>query len=364
MNPSLKRNLKKILPFGLIWAFYGFIYSLLEKGLLGDLNIYPSTGNPYNFTESLTITPLMSLAIGWLFGAAEVLLLNQLFNKRTFIQKIVLKTIIYTFAICAFLVALTLVTNATRLRLPPIDPEVIRTVVVFIDNFAFWSVILYSGSIMGITLFIHEVSDNLGLQVVKNFFTGKYHRPREENRIFMFLDMKSSTTIAEKLGHVTYFELLSQYYKDISQSIVRTSGEIYQYVGDEIIVSWTVKKGLRNNNCLRCFFLIKQTFQKRADHYTQAYGVVPGFKAGMHYGQVTTGEIGQIKKEIVFSGDVLNTTSRIQGLCNRHNADILISEDLLDILLSKEEFKFKKLGESELRGKDTTVNLYSLSEKQ
>ena len=50
-------------------------------------------------------------------------------------------------------------------------------------------------------------------------------------------------------------------------------------------------------------------------HYQ--YGVVPEFKAGFHVGFATVGEIGVLKKIIAFSGDVLNTTSRIQSNCNK-----------------------------------------------
>jgi hypothetical protein len=38
-----------------------------------------------------------------------------------------------------------------------------------------------------------------------SYLTGFYHKPRQEMRIFMFLDMRSSTAIAERLGHNNYF---------------------------------------------------------------------------------------------------------------------------------------------------------------
>ena len=72
----------------------------------------------------------------------------------------------------------------------------------------------------------------------------------------MFLDMKSSTTIAESLGHVRYFEMLREYYFDLSDPIVKYSGEIYQYVGDEIVVSWKFNSVLENNKCIECFLTL------------------------------------------------------------------------------------------------------------
>jgi len=216
------------------------------------------------------------------------------------------------------------------------------------------------GAVIIILLFVSEVSDNLGQGVLKNFLTGKYHKPREEERIFMFLDMKSSTTIAEKLGHVRYYKLLNDYYADITAAIIQTSGEIYQYVGDEVVVTWKLKDGLKKNNCLHCFFTMKEILVRASEKYINEYELVPEFKAGLHYGKVTTGEIGVVKKEIIFTGDVLNTTARIQSSCNFHNADILVSNDLILNLKMEDDYILTEIGECELRGKDEKVKLQTV----
>ncbi len=117
-------------------------------------------------------------------------------------------------------------------------------------------------------------------------------------------------------GMSNYFEMLKEYYADLSEPIIQYYGEIYQYVGDEIIISWGLKNGLKNNNCIQCFFAMKAAIRQQARKYREKFGLLPEFKAGFHLGKVTTGEIGVIKKEIVFTGDVLNTTARVQGLCN------------------------------------------------
>jgi adenylate cyclase len=176
----------------------------------------------------------------------------------------------------------------------------------------------------------------------------------------MFLDMRSSTTIAENLGHVKYFEMLREYYTDLSDPIINYSGEIYQYVGDEIVVSWKLRNGLENNNCIKCFFSMKEKIKMKAKKYTESFGILPDFKAGFHVGKVTTGEIGVLKKEIIFTGDVLNTTARIQGLCNTYNADILISGQLMNKLQLNDNFQIEALGENELRGRDEKIKLFTI----
>jgi adenylate cyclase len=215
-------------------------------------------------------------------------------------------------------------------------------------------------AIIVVSQFYTEVGENIGLGVLNNFFTGKYHSPKEESRIFMFLDIKSSTSIAERLGHIRYFEMLRDYYADLSDCIVKYSGEIYQYVGDEIVVSWTLKKGLHNKNCIQCFFAMKNAITQQAVRYNEKFGLVPEFKAGFHFGKVTTGEIGIIKKEIIFTGDTLNTTARIQGLCNAYKTDILLSDALIKELNLGSSFQVKTLGENELRGKDEKIALFTI----
>jgi len=361
LSPKSRRNIVRIIPFGLIWLFAGVIYSLLERGLLGNLSYYPSTGNPYDFASTLIVTIITASLLGLFFGAIEIFYFSGLFARRTFVAKIVFKTIIYLCVNIFFLLLNTVIYNASTLNKPIFDAAVLKNVMTFFSSFSFWSVEVYIGTVIGISLFYTEVSENLGQGVLHNFFVGKYHKPKEEERIFMFLDMKSSTTIAEKIGHVRYFEMLREYFADLSDSIVRHSGEIYQYVGDEVVLSWKLKNGLSNNNCIRCFFAMKDEIGKQVEHYNAEFGLLPQFKAGLHIGKVTTGEIGVIKKEIIFTGDVLNTTARIQGLCNSYEVDILVSDSLMKKLHLQSQFQVQSLGEKELKGRGERIMLYTLT---
>ena len=89
---------------------------------------------------------------------------------------------------------------------------------------------------------------------------------------------------------------------------------------------------------------MKEKFDKLANSYEKKYGVIPKFKAAFHYGRATTGEIGILKKEILFTGDVLNTTSRMEKLCNAHNVDCVISKSLFSQLKLNPKFRFKNIG--------------------
>ena len=360
LSPKIWRNLYRILPFAVVWFIFGSLYLLIEKGILGDANYYPSTGNSYDF-EGTIFTSLISIIItGFIVGSIEILYLEKLFKAQSLARKIILKSLIYILILVIFLVVTSLIDQSIELDVSPFDSRALTSVWNFVFSFAFLSIAIYISFLILITLFYSEVSQNLGLNVFYNFFTGKYHRPTIEERIFMFLDMKSSTAFAEKLGHVKYFEMLQEYYADLSDPIIAHAGEIYQYVGDEIIITWKPKNGLSHANCLHCFFEMHATLRKQQQKYAQKFGAIPTFKAGIHYGQVTTGEIGVIKKDIIFTGDVLNTAARIQGLCNELGVDVLISADFLQHLDLREDFEVLSMGTKDLRGRNEPIELWTV----
>lgn len=360
IHPGTKRNLRQILSFGLIWLVFGLLYSLLEKGLLGGLDAYPTTGNRYYFGSSVFYTSTGSFITGLFLGTLEVIWFRRRFEKRPLWLKIVFKGFIYLLLINVFLVLMTIALNAQIFKVSPFSPEVLESVRLFFVAFSFWSIVIYAAAILATSLFFAEIGQYLGIGVLYNFLLGKYHKPRQEDRVFMFLDMSSSTSIAEQLGHEHYFVLLKSYYEDMTPGILETSGEIYQYVGDEIVVSWPEKLGLYQNSCLGCFAKIGASIGRRSEYYRNAFGLVPAFKAGFHIGKVTVGEIGIIKKELIYTGDVLNTTARITALCGEYGTNALISGTLLDKLPGSAGYVPTRIGTLKLRGKKEAVELFKL----
>ncbi|MES1222316.1 MAG: adenylate/guanylate cyclase domain-containing protein [Bacteroidota bacterium] len=361
-SPETKRNISRIIPFGLFWLIFSFVYTLMEKGILGTLDYYPATGNPYTFAKSVFVTSISAFIAGLLIGIIEIKYFHRIFIKMSFGKKILFKSIAYLAIIISFLLVVSAIVNSLELKANIFTGKVWVNVFAFFSTFAFWSVGVYMAAIIVVSQFYTEVSESIGHGVLNNFFTGKYHKAIEEERIFLFLDMNSSTTIAENLGHVKYFEMLQEYYADLSEPIIKFSGEVYQYVGDEIIVSWKLANGLQNNNCIECFFAMKASIINQENKYKERFGLLPGFKAGFHIGEVTTGEIGTIKKDIIFTGDVLNTTSRILGLCKIYKTDMLISADLVKKLQLSAQFQIKSFGENELRGRDEKIELFTIQQ--
>jgi len=238
-----------------------------------------------------------------------------------------------------------------------------------IQDITMWTHNLVSATFLTLGLsftsaFVLMLRRMLGPNVLLNFFTGRYHTPVEEERIFMFVDIVSSTAIAEKIGHLKFHVFLNDFFYDITDAILSAKGEIYKYVGDEIIVSWRVSDSISNTRCIQSFFEIKKSVEKKKQAYLNKFGFFPYCRAGLHCGPVIVGEMGDFKREIAFLGDTVNTTARIQEACKEYGTDLLVSSELLNKLQIPRDYKVVSLGEVRLKGKDKPMELFGIENLQ
>ena len=70
--------------------------------------------------------------------------------------------------------------------------------------------------------------------------------------------------------------------------------------------------------------------------------------------------MGDLKREIAYHGDAINTASRIQGLCNEFRAGCLISDDVLRNLKTIDGYQLISLGKRKLRGRKELLNIYAV----
>lgn len=176
------------------------------------------------------------------------------------------------------------------------------------------------------------------------------------------MDLKSSTTITEKLGNEVYLEFMSEVFSDMTEAIIETRAEIYKYVGDEIILTWSLAHGLSDTNCIRLPILIEQFFAEHSASYQKRYGYVPQFRTGIHIGELVIGEIGVLKREIALIGDVMNTAARIAGHCRECGHNLLISGNLFHALEKTQNYQAISLGLVDLRGKASGIELFAVSD--
>jgi adenylate cyclase len=303
---------------------------------------------------------LVTIAGASILGSLEVLFFAKLLRKKPLGIALIIKTVVYIIFILIFVSIARIYLGSAELGQSIFSAGVIDQHFEFLFSGRVVMTVIFWGIVCGLSIFILHVSDKFGQGVLLNFILGKYHHPKEENRIFMFMDLKSSTTYAEKLGHIIYSELIQDCFFDLTDVVEKNAANIYQYVGDEVVLSWNFDKGLKNNNCINLYYDYMNVIRRRTKYYKNKYEVVPEFKAGVSSGYATVAEVGELKKELAYHGDVLNTASRIQGVCNKYNKSLLISEELEKNLKLDSNYNKELIGSIELRGKLQPVNIYSV----
>ena len=202
-----------------------------------------------------------------------------------------------------------------------------------------------------------EINEKYSPGVFWDILIGKYLQPKVQKRIVMFMDLHDSTPIAEQLGSRDNFKFIRDFIYYVSIGLMEYDGRIYQYVGDEIVVSWLYTPE-NVNKCVDALALSSRILQRNGKYFMERYGIIPEFKAGIHVGEVTVGEIGIVKKDIAMSGDTMNTAARIRSSCNDLDARYVASKELLDGV--NINWPAESLGLIDLKGKSDSMELYAL----
>lgn len=341
MKFSSKRRWQIIQQYIIGWTIAFIFYGIIRgEGTreLGSVQL--------DFEQSIIPILIGSPLIGFISGFAQILT-EEYGYKRISLQKLLVLRVIYVLLFLISIISFSYLIYGENL-----------TYVEFAFEPGSFAAYLYIVSVDIFMFCLRQVNLFLGSNNLWKLFSGKFYSPREEERIFMFLDLQSSTQHAEKLGHVQYSKMIQDCFYDLGV-VVRNEAEIYQYAGDEAILTWKLKYGLTNQNCLNAFFSFKKQLEDKKEYYLHQYNCVPHFKAGINSGIVTVTEVGKFKKEIAYHGDTINTTARIQSKCNELKQEFLISEHLRNKLTNR-NFRFDELGSIELKGKENHVRLYAV----
>jgi adenylate cyclase len=221
--------------------------------------------------------------------------------------------------------------------------------------------VLFCFAVTFVVSFVFEVNSLLGQNVLLSYVTGRYHRPRVEQRVFLIMDMKHSTAAAERLGEVEFHRLLDRLMTDLSGPIVLHAGQIYKYVGDELIATWPLARGLKDATCVRACFVALARLAARDEDYEREFGLTVQVRASLHCGPVVVvGEMGSIKKEIALLGDTLNTAARLVDVCRDSGDSVIASAELLDRLVLPSGIATRSLGLIRLRGKEHAIGVCAL----
>jgi adenylate cyclase len=242
-----------------------------------------------------------------------------------------------------------------RLAAQPVTGDPLDFDAVFQKSIVF-SIVMAVGSNIAV-----EMGGLLGYGTLRKLLTGRYVQPRREQRAFLLIDMKDSTGLAERLGPVRFHELLNDFFRDIADAALECEAEIHKYVGDEAILTWSGADALSNGDCLACPFMAQDAIEANRPHYLARYGAAPTFRAVSHFGEIVTGEIGEVRREIAYVGDTLNVAARLLEAAKQLGRDVLVSTDLLEHAALPPELKAEKLPTLTMRGRAAPLGIAALA---
>lgn len=362
IHPKAKYYLQNIVTTTIAWLFAVLLYTILRTVGIEEAGEALKVKHD-DFEIDFLATVTGGLVLGISFGILDILLDRDIIRKKSYGFIILLKSFLHilvlTLAVYLIVVVLSLFDTGIAFR-----ARYSFSILKLVSSEDFYVFLIYTWIVSMVITLIKQVNLKFGPGNLVRFMLGTYLHPREEERIFMFLDMRSSTTYAEKLGHIRYSKLIQDCFYYLTDVVIERRVEIYHYVGDEAILTWRVEDGLEDANCIRAYFDFARILEGKEAYFFEHYSICPEFKAGVNIGLATVAEVGEIKRELHFHGDVLNTAARIQGECNKYNKRLLISEDLKRRLSPKLDLNIELIGSISLKGKETNVNVYSVEEKE
>ncbi|MGI8598384.1 MAG: adenylate/guanylate cyclase domain-containing protein [Chitinophagaceae bacterium] len=342
-------QLRTLLSISGIWLLSGIVFFENLIHFSNDLGV---DINFFQFSITFGI-------IGFIITAALIFLLKPAFNHYPVWMSALIKLGLTVLIFVIIIVVLSLIYFS--LIYPNSFQEFITSFLKkILQTHTFFTFLIDMALMTLFTIILLEVTDKYGPGMFWSMLIGEYHNPKKENRIFIFLDINESTTIAEELGHEQYFLMLRRFFSDITMPVLANDGDIYQYVGDEIVVSWknTPENKLKSLKFIRNTFFLIERFSKT---YEERFGYVPRFKAGVHAGEVTAGFVGVLKRELIYTGDTMNTAARIRSMCHDLDESFVISEEFMQDFETPVNYTIEEKGTMEVKGKQEPVKVFAMN---
>jgi len=346
--PALQRERLKLLArVCAIGAAIGAVYGVvLEVTLAGS-------GSDVRRLAIAFSGAISGILISGSIGAIEILLLRagplRRLNALPFLPVALGKCVVYGAIV---IVAVTLVPDALPFGTSAItSTRTARTLAI---------TVAFSLAVTFVFVTVLQAATLLGRRTFRDLVFGRYRRPRAERRFFLFVDVVGSSAIAERLGPLDAHRFLSAVFSAVAEPVAEARGEIYQYVGDEIVVTWTEAEGAHRARPLRCLFAMRTALDARADRFGARFGVKPELRAALHFGEVIAGEVGDQRRAIVFHGDVMNTAARLEQATRDVGLRFIVSRAALDALGPLAALELTDLGALALRGRSEPVPAYGI----
>lgn len=174
----------------------------------------------------------------------------------------------------------------------------------------------------------------------------------------LFSDIRSFTSISEKLSANELKAMLNEYFSPITQSIFEHQGTIDKYVGDMVMAFWGAPLDDPNhaeNAVIGGFDMLKITAELRQHFIAKDWPAIH-VGIGINTGNMNVGDMGsEYRRAYTVLGDAVNLGSRLEGLTKFYGLEFLVSEytkaQCPNIL-------FRPVDKVKVKGKDKAVAIF------
>ena len=198
----------------------------------------------------------------------------------------------------------------------------------------------------------------IGIETLFHLMVGTYHRPVVQEKVIVFVDINDSTSLSERLGAVQTKSLVGKFLFDISKPMTDHGGEIYLYKGDGLIALWAWREAVRDGQILKAIDAVFDTIRREDSAFREQFGVVPGFRMGVHGGEVVVSEQGDTKRAIGVYGSTINIAARMEEAAKTHNVRCVISGDVADAVAEDDGNRLSLIGHEKIRGISTEMPIF------
>ena len=202
--------------------------------------------------------------------------------------------------------------------------------------------------------------------VIDQYFADPESMLVGENRILaiLFSDIRSFTSISERLRPDEIVESLNRYFGSMVDIIMSHRGIVDKYIGDAIMAFFGAPVR-HQDDALQSVYAGMEMIEALTDfNRWQAKKGRPDFLIGIgiNYGAVTVGNIGSEKKmDYTVIGDMVNLGSRIEGLTKIYKEGLIVSESVYKKVKSK--LQCRLLDKVAVKGKKIGVGIYTPRKK-
>lgn len=178
----------------------------------------------------------------------------------------------------------------------------------------------------------------------------------EKQMAVLFADIRNFTTLIEKKTPAESFQMINDYLREVGPIIRKHSGFIDKYIGDAIMALFE-----KPDDALKATIDIMQLLKKNAAGAEHMAPVISEIGTGIHFGDLMVGTVGEAERmDGTVISDIANTASRLENLNRSYDTHILVSEEFLNGLVSKEKYKIRFLDHIFVKGKSKGIKIFEV----